>query len=54
LGCGKLKSIAIYSFSSTAARWLFITLFLLNGPGLTGVIYGWIIGDAALLAMLTI
>ena len=51
LGCGKLKSIAVYGISSTAARWLFITLFLLNGQGLTGVIYGWIIGDTALLVM---
>jgi O-antigen/teichoic acid export membrane protein len=51
LGCGKLKSIAVYGISSTAARWLFITLFLLNGYGLNGVIYGWIIGDAALLVM---
>jgi len=54
LGCGKLKSIAVYGISSVAARWLFITLFLLNSQGLNGVIYGWIIGDAALLAMLAL
>jgi len=54
LGCGKLKNIAVYGISSVAARWLFITLFLLNGYGLTGVIYGWIIGDTALLIMLVI
>ena len=54
LGCGRLKSMAIISVSSVAARWLFITLFLLSGQGLTGVIYGWIIGDSALVAMLVL
>ncbi|MBC7129697.1 oligosaccharide flippase family protein, partial [Candidatus Bathyarchaeota archaeon] len=54
LGYGKLKNIAVYGVSSTTARWLFITLFLLNGQGLTGVIYGWIIGDTALMTMLTL
>lgn len=54
LGRGKLKSMAIISVSSVAARWLFIVLFLLSGHGLTGVIYGWIIGDSALVAMLVL
>ena len=53
-GCGRLKSMAIFSVSSAVARWLFITLFLLSSQGLTGVIYGWIIGDSALVAMLAL
>lgn len=43
----KVFLFASYSSSSTVSRWLFITLFLINGQGLTSIIYGWIIGDAA-------
>lgn len=53
LGLGRLKKIAIYGVASICSKWLFITIFLLSGQGLTGVIYGWIIGDIALITLLT-
>lgn len=53
-GSGRLKKMAIYGISSTSVRWMSITLFLFNGYGLIGVIYGWIIGDLTLFTILAI
>lgn len=53
-GSGRLKKMAIYGISSTSIRWMSITLFLFNGYGLIGVIYGWIIGDLTLFTILAI
>lgn len=52
LGSGRLKRMAIYGISSTVIRWISVTVFLSNGYGLLGVVYGWLTGDSALFMML--
>jgi len=54
LGLGKLKNMAIYGTLSVIIRWFSITIFLLNGQSLNGILYGWIAGDASFLLMLTL
>lgn len=52
-GCGLLEYVSLVWASSSAVRWSAILILVLNGYGLRGVVYGWILGDlfaAALLA----
>ncbi|MEM3547184.1 MAG: oligosaccharide flippase family protein [Candidatus Bathyarchaeia archaeon] len=53
-GSGRLKKMAIYGIFYTSIRWVSTTLFLFNGYGLIGVIYGWIVGDLTLFTILAI
>jgi len=54
LGAGRLKAIAFCGVASTSARWASITILLLKGLGVQGVVLGWIIGDLLGLALYSI
>ncbi|MCD6488219.1 MAG: polysaccharide biosynthesis protein [Desulfurococcales archaeon] len=53
-GYGSLAFISIVGVASTLIRWSTILIFLLNDYGLTGVIYGWLMGDISTLTLLTL
>ena len=53
LGKGRMRSIAFFGIWAVVARWFSITVLLLAGLGIDGIVLGWILGDLALLLMLT-
>jgi len=53
-GFGKLKDIAICRTLYAMIRWASTLSFLLGKYGLNGILYGWIVGDTALLLMFSL